>query len=130
MKFECVHCGECCKQKGAFRFLKSDIERISSYLGLTFNGFCDKYKITNIQNQLYFMENFDCIFLDKNNKCIINEVKPFFCKNYIPFIDNLNSPIYKICQGLGHGKDWTDEEIKERYNTMINNLVIVKDGDA
>ena len=124
MKYECMECGACCRQRGALRFLPQDIERISDYKGLSFNEFCNEYNVTDIDGRLYFIEtDEDCLFLD-GNKCSIEPVKPWFCANYIPFVDGPNSPIYEVCPGIGHGKDWSDEEIKAKYEAMIEKFVI------
>ena len=131
MQFECVQCGNCCRQRGALRFLRSDVERISDYLGLTFEEFCDRYDVTTLQNELYFIETSgDCIFLDDENRCSVHEVKPFFCSNYIPFVDNPGTPIYGLCQGIGQGKNWTKGEIKKRYDAMLDKFIIIKGGEA
>lgn len=132
MRFECVKCGGCCKQNGALRLLyKEDIIEISKFLNLTVEEFCKQYNVQHIYKNLCFIEiHNECYFLDKNNNCTINPVKPFFCANYIPYIDNPGSPIYEVCRGLGLGRDWKQEEIEERYNKMIEKLVIVKDGDC
>lgn len=131
MKFKCTMCGNCCRQSGALRFLPEDIKRISAYLGISFDYFCERYNITNIQEKLYFIETTDdCLFLTKDNKCSINEVKPWFCSNYIPFVDNPGSPIYEMCEGIGQGREWTEAEVKQHYEDMIEKFVIVKDGDA
>lgn len=131
MKFECVKCGGCCKQNGALRLLVDDIERIAEFIGLTPEEFCRQYSVNHTYKNLYFIDIYDrCCFLDKNNNCKINSVKPFFCSNYIPYVDNPGSPIYKVCRGIGVGRDWNDEEINERYNEMIKKFVVVKDGDC
>ena len=130
MRFECVQCGGCCRQSGALRLLEKDIDRIAEYLQLTVDEFCNKYDAKHIYKGLYYIDLHDgCVFLNEN-KCTINPAKPFFCGNYIPFVDNAGSPIYKVCQGIGQGKEWTDNEIKERYDRMIDQLVIRKDGDV
>lgn len=131
MKFECVKCGGCCKQSGALRFLRSDILRLSDFFNVSFENFCSMYKVEHVYGRLYFVEIHDgCVFLNSDNTCAINSVKPFFCSNYIPFVDNEDSPIYEICKGIGKGKDWSEKEIKERYDKMLKNLVVVKDGDC
>lgn len=130
MRFECVQCGGCCRQSGALRLLRDDIERIADFLGFTVEAFCSEYEVEHIYGDLHFIELHDgCVFL-RDNRCTINAAKPFFCANYIPFVDNPGSPIYEVCQGIGQGREWTDTEIKERYDAMIDRLVIVKDGDA
>lgn len=131
MRFECQKCGNCCKLGGSIRFIKGDLHSISQHLGLSVAEFIDRYGIVGIEDKLFFMEVDVCPFLTENDLCQIEEAKPFFCRNYIPFIDTPGSPIYAMCQGIGTGREWTEEEIRKRYDTMLEELVItVKEASA
>ena len=131
MRFECVQCGGCCRQSGALRMLKEDIERIADHLALDPADFCEQYEVKHTYGDLYYIEiHDDCLWLAEGNTCAVNEAKPFFCRNYIPYIDNPGSPIYEVCQGIGQGREWTEEEIRERYDLMLEKLVVKKEGDA
>lgn len=125
-RFECVKCGNCCRQGGDLRLLPEDVEKIARYFNTEADNIKSIYNMNNIDEKLFFI-SFDncCPFLTKENECVLNgEYKPFFCENYIPFVDNEGSLIYDVCQGIGQGKEWTNEEIKEIYNKLIEHLVI------
>lgn len=131
MRFECVQCGGCCRQHGALRLLTEDIERMAEYLGLSADEFRERYGVQHIYKDLHYIELHDgCIFLTADDRCSINPAKPFFCENYIPYVDRPGTAIYQVCQGIGKGREWTEYEIQKRYDRMIEKLVIVKDGDA
>ena len=132
MRFECVRCGECCRQSGALRLLAEDIEDIAELLGLSAADFIEQYNVQHTYRNLYYIEIHDgCLWLNEDNTCAVEAAKPFFCRNYIPFVDNPGSPIYAVCRGIGKGKEWTEEEIQKRYDAMTDKLVVVvKDGDA
>ena len=125
--FECAHCGNCCKQSGDLRLLPEDVEKILRHYGWTLDELNERYEFHGIEDKLYFIGiHNSCPFLTEDNLCELEgEDKPFFCANYIPFIDKEGSPIYQVCQGIGHGREWTDEEIKNVYDLMNSKLVIV-----
>ena len=127
-KFECVRCGNCCRQGGDLRLLPNDVEKIARYLSVEIDEVKNRYNMSNIDEKLFFIpfEN-HCPFLTEENDCILHgDFKPFFCANYVPFVDNEGSPIYRVCQGIGKGREWTDEEIKSVYDKLIENLVIMR----
>ena len=65
------------------------------------------------------------MFLTAENECQLQgDAKPFFCANYIPFVDNPGSKIYDVCHGIGKGREWTAEEVEAVYDKMMARLVI------
>jgi len=131
-RFECQQCGGCCRQNGDLRLLPEDIDKIASYFGISNEDMINRYNINNIDGKLYFIDTHGCCpFLAEDNKCSIQEAKPFFCAKYIPFVDTEGSKIYSVCEGIGKGKEWTEEEIQARYSEMLDKLVIIRTrGDA
>lgn len=90
-EFQCTKCGDCCKRLTADEnvlFFDSDVEKISSYLGISTNEFRGRY-LVKIENQLtqslpyeihQFKETFsDCPFLGIDNTCAVHLVKPDQC---------------------------------------------------
>ena len=126
MKFECVRCGNCCRQGGDLRLLPEDVEKIADYFGVEVDEIKAKYDVKNIDEKLFFISfQNSCPFLTENNECKLNDgYKPFFCANYIPFVDNEGSPIYKVCAGIGHGREWSEDEVNSIYRKLIQHLVI------
>lgn len=130
MRFECQHCGNCCRHNGALRFTKQDWENLQRYLNVSDEELRNKYDVDDVDGKLFFINvKGYCPFLDSNNLCTIQEVKPLFCKLYIPFIDNEDSWIFKNCKGIGLGKEYTKEEVNDISSKLIKELVIVKEDN-
>ena len=85
--FVCKKCGMCCKNKGIVIIYPEDAIRIAGYLEISpvcfLNKYCSQYFIKRGNNQLeiYYMNVGEkCVFLDEDNLCRINCVKPLQCK--------------------------------------------------
>ena len=124
--FECARCGNCCRQGGDLRLLPEDVAKIAHHFGMEIDDIKARYGMTNIDEKLFFVHfESSCPFLTDDNKCTLQgDSKPFFCANYIPFVDSEGSPIYKVCHGIGKGREWSEEEISSIYNNLIEHLVI------
>lgn len=95
-KHMCNRCGACCKSgMGPFIF-PSDLESISSFLGIEKHQFLREYcELNTILNNLlkdlgliiYSLKtnNGKCVFLNIYNLCEIFEFRPYQCKN-APFM--------------------------------------------
>lgn len=105
-RFNCESCGRCCKGKGeGFVFLyKDEIKSICKHLNLSYEDFLKKYteiieaeyhiinpRILKPSKRIVFLKSIvlkqdpndgTCIFLDKDNKCIIYENRPNQCKSW------------------------------------------------
>lgn len=85
--FVCKKCGMCCKNNGIVIIYPEDAIKISKYLKISpihfFIKYCKQYFIKkgNKQLKIYYMNVGErCVFLDENNLCRINCVKPLQCK--------------------------------------------------
>ena len=126
MRFACARCGNCCRQSGNLRLLPEDLEKILKHYDITFEELNTRYTVTSVEDKLYFIEAHNhCPFLTEENLCELEgDDKPFFCANYIPFIDTPGSIIYRVCEGIGKGREWTEEEVKQVYDLMQSKLLI------
>ena len=79
----CELCGVCCHQK---RIIVQDheITRISEHLGQDMASFCDSYLFKE-DGKWFFSRTDPCHFLNEENRCTIQEVKPEIC-NDAPFL--------------------------------------------
>lgn len=85
---KCNKCGVCCQgSMGPFIF-PSDLQSISTSLGIEKNLFLTQYcELCDIPNNsgiiIYSLKMRDtkCIFLNKSNLCEIYEYRPYQCKN-------------------------------------------------
>lgn len=100
--FKCLGCGACCRIKdGIVRVSDEEIERISSFLGMSSSAFIrDETELSPDRKGLVLKSREDgaCAFLTAENKCAIHEVKPDKCRSF-PY-EWVNSDFHQICPGL------------------------------
>ncbi len=79
-KIDCLSCANCCKTTGPL-FTRSDIGRISKYLGLKPQQFTDQYLREDEDGDLVLQET-PCHFLDEDNSCSIYDFRPKACREF------------------------------------------------
>ena len=77
---DCLTCANCCKTTGPL-FTQSDIERISKYLKLKPQQFIETYLRVD-EDKDYVLQSVPCTFLDADNYCMIDDVRPKACREY------------------------------------------------
>lgn len=85
--FTCQRCGSCCRVPGYVALEAGEAEAIAGFLELDIYAFTAQYTtITVNRNNLSLMEQPDggCIFIQDDNTCRIQPVKPAQCKGF-PF---------------------------------------------
>lgn len=120
-KTNCLDCGNCCKSAPPL-VTKSDIKRISSFLGLSPKGFKRKYVLEDIDGSLSF-DSVPCQFLGDDNACSIYEVRPHACRSY-PHTDDgdfikrisLHEKNATICPAVSEILEIMDTNISKTYN--------------
>ncbi len=119
LKFECTGCGECCKlPAGRVDLLFEEAKKLSEYLSLRIDYFLETYCDSNEESlQLKDNQQHHCIFLS-DDKCTVYEVRPLQCRTFPFWPENVKSlyrwkQIRKICPGIGEGKHYSVNEIKE-----------------
>lgn len=83
--FVCKRCGNCCRAPGYVHLRAGEAEAIAAELGLDVRLFFDRYtKLTADRRSLSLTEAADgsCIFLQPDNSCRIQVVKPRQCRDY------------------------------------------------
>jgi len=78
-QIDCTTCGNCCIQKSP-KLLKTDISRISKFIGLSENEFIENYIDSSEKVDIIFA-NRPCKFLN-NCKCTIYDIRPKDCISY------------------------------------------------
>jgi Fe-S-cluster containining protein len=88
--YDCCKCTNCCK---AFEIpINTDeVETISEFLGITDSDFISDYLIDNEtsdpdEGQYLLKKERQCVFLENDGRCQIQEVKPTVCKMF-PYTD-------------------------------------------
>lgn len=105
--FECRRCGDCCKGFGGTYLSPADVERISSFIGVSQREFLRGYcTLSGGKPIIAQAETGYCIFWDQ--LCTIHPVKPRMCRQW-PFIravtiDVANWDIMAdLCPGMKRG---------------------------
>lgn len=85
--FHCQRCGTCCRVPGYVALTHDEVEKIAAFLGLDVYTFTARYTtLTYNRCDLTLIERADggCIFLEPDNSCRIQSVKPQQCIGF-PF---------------------------------------------
>lgn len=102
--FACQRCGSCCRVPGYVALEPGEAETIASFLNLDIYAFTEQYAIiTGNRHNLSLIERPDggCIFIQDDNTCRIQPVKPAQCKGF-PF-QWKTKQLKEICPALGPG---------------------------
>ena len=79
-KIDCLKCANCCKTTGPL-FTDADIERVSKYLRQKPQKFIEQYLRID-EDRDYVLQSVPCTFLDKENACLIYDVRPKACREF------------------------------------------------
>lgn len=83
--FRCRCCGNCCRVPGYVLVSQQEIDRIAEFMGIDVYQFIETYtRLTNNRAGLSLIEKDDgaCVFLGKDNRCLIEDVKPEQCRKF------------------------------------------------
>ncbi len=100
-RFVCACCGNCCRWDGVVYAKEEEFPAIANYLGITVEELIDKYtRLADDRKGLVYCCKSDnsCIFLDSNNLCSINPVKPKQCSTF-PYDWKVSSEYMEKCNG-------------------------------
>jgi len=84
-EFTCQRCGVCCRVPGYVTLAQGEAETIAAFLGLDVYAFTERYTMLTFNRKdlsLIEQEDGSCIFLQTDNSCHIQPVKPEQCKNF------------------------------------------------
>ena len=117
LKFECQRCGRCCRgEPGVIWVNKKEIEKISSFLGITQDEFA-RYYLRSFNDRYSLVEygHGDCVMYD--NGCKICDVRPCQCRTFPFWESNLENrseweKLKKTCPGIDKGKLHKLEDIQ------------------
>ena len=83
--FACQRCGSCCRVPGYVALESGEAENIATFLDLDIYAFTEQYTIfTGNRKNISLIERPDrgCIFIQDDNTCRIQPVKPAQCKGF------------------------------------------------
>lgn len=118
LRFECQRCGRCCRgEPGVVWVNKREIEKISSFLGITKDMFARNY-LRRINGRLSLLEygHGDCIMY--NDGCKIYATRPSQCRTFPFWKSNLENrseweKLKRICPGVDKGKLHTMQDVQD-----------------
>jgi len=84
-EFTCQRCGACCRVPGYVALEHGEAEAIATFLGMDVYAFTERYTTLTLNRSdlsLIEQENGSCVFLQDDNACRIQPVKPRQCRNF------------------------------------------------
>lgn len=133
LKFQCTGCGKCCTGKEGYVFLnEEDVERLSSFLGLSFDAFTRRF-CRFVSGKLALLDRpgteGDCVFLE-GTRCSAYNARPVQCKTFPWWIDHIETresweEAGKSCEGINHPEAplVPAEEIETACLTYLDSLL-------
>jgi Fe-S-cluster containining protein len=121
LNFECHQCGWCCTfPGGAIYATEEEFHTIAAYLGLEYDDFLHNFTKAHGEHvSLISREEGPCIFY--KNGCSVYPVRPTQCRTF-PFWPEITKAKTRwdeqalTCQGIGKGRRWSRQEIREQLN--------------
>jgi hypothetical protein len=84
-RYVCQRCGNCCRWPGDVRITESEMESIAQYLGMSeaeFIAQCTRLNANRTGLSIIDKSNGECLFLESQNICRIQPVKPEQCRGF------------------------------------------------
>ncbi len=120
LRFQCQKCGRCCGgAPGAVFITENEIELMAKKLKIAIYEFKAMFtqKFNSSTTSLREKKNYDCIFYNDENGCLVYDARPMQCRLW-PFWERVISSrdnweeTAKSCKGIGLGKLYKLKEIK------------------
>ena len=119
LQFECQRCGNCCSIDPGYVWVSDDeIRKITAYLEIKEDHFREHYTIERDDNGTCLIEraNYDCVFFNRADGCLIYEYRPIQCRTWPLWKENIATPeswadIVQKCPGIGSGRLYILDEI-------------------
>lgn len=128
IQFECQRCGACCTGDPGIVYVNiEEVERIAEYLSNEISSFIKEY-LFPLGTGYRIKEHSDgrCYFYDSG--CTIYPVRPFQCKTYPFWFENLRSKkrwkcVLRECPGIGCGPLYSRDKILEIVQSTMDAVV-------
>ena len=98
--FTCLRCGNCCHGPGDVILERDEDQQIAAFLGMELYDFTAAYtRLSSDRGALSLNERADghCVFLQADNSCRIQAVKPQQCRAF-PYLWR-SARLAKMCMG-------------------------------
>jgi Fe-S-cluster containining protein len=121
IRFECQGTGRCCLSRGSYGFVYltlHDRQRLAKALKLTTAAFTRQYCGKTDDHAHLKNPEKDCPFLEGKG-CTVYEARPAQCRTWPFWPENLTpkawtQEVTAFCPGVGKGRVWSAEEIREQ----------------
>ncbi len=118
LQFSCTGCGQCCTGSSGFVWVTDeDLTAIAEYLGRPI-GEIRLLHTRFAQGKISLREhpNGDCIYLDRNRRCMIYPIRPIQCRTWPFWEQTTRTPetwqqTCEVCPGAGTGTFVPWEEV-------------------
>lgn len=132
LRFKCTGCGKCCTGSPGYVYLSQpDLDRFSTYFGITQEEFTKKYA-RFIDGQYALLDEADsdaCLFL-KDKRCSVYDARPTQCRTFPWWVYHLREArdweeAGKRCEGINHPDAplISSLHIQEQCLTYLDNLL-------
>lgn len=126
LKFGCQKCGNCCTVNGDYAYVyitDREARAIMEHMEIPRKEFMRSYCSRLEGRMIIRFKNSTCAFL-KDNLCTIYKVRPFQCKAWPFWTENLDEWVWyeevgDICPGLNRGKQYSPAEV-EKLAEQVN----------
>lgn len=81
----CLCCGNCCRVEGYVHVGAAEVDRLAEFMGLSVEEFTREFtRLTGDRQGLSLAEQAGgaCVFLDADNYCLVEPVKPEQCRGF------------------------------------------------
>jgi len=124
IRFKCTGCGACClgsADENMIELAKGEVELISQHLDMSPGTFTEKFlvELDNLEQGIRINQQGRCVFLQKNNRCAIYQVRPRQCQTY-PYWPEImatqsgwDNESYR-CEGINTGDVVLIEQIEQQ----------------
>jgi hypothetical protein len=127
LRFGCMACGRCCGGGPGYVWMDEDeLTEMSEFFGLPILEFRRLYVRRLWRGMsLRERENYDCVLLDANHRCMAYGVRPLQCRIWPFWPSNLKSPetwqeAARRCPGIGQGPVIRYEQIEAQRLEMAD----------
>lgn len=124
LRFSCTRCGHCCQGPGYVWVDEEEVAALAEHFSMDIDVFQKVYtRKVGRSRSLREQASDDCIFYDKDQGCLVYEVRPRQCQTWPFWEHNLQTPqdwkgAQQRCPGSGHGELFTVEQITARLAFM------------
>lgn len=124
LRFCCTRCGNCCQGPGYVWVDDDEITVLAEHFNMDADTFQKVYtRKVGRSRSLRDQASEDCIFYDKDQGCLVYEVRPRQCQTWPFWERNLETErdwkaTQQRCPGSGQGDLFTVEEITARLAFM------------